>query len=263
MNRYGRLLGAMPLFALALCADAALASDEAKEKRWEAQIVDSLLVGEAVKLNTGKGEFLGLYAPAEGPQVHGAVLLLHGMGAHPAWPDVIEPLRTRLPEAGWHTLSLQLPILGNDAEEKEYAALLDEVPSRLRAGVDFLKTRGIDRVVIIGHSMGNTMAAYYLAAEADAAIKAVVVVSVGAGIAGAAKADTNGNLARVKLPILDIYGSQDEKVVLQGVKARAPHLAKSNPDYSQRRIDGADHFYHGRENELVSAIPGWLGQRLP
>ena len=79
---------------------AASKSDLYKEKRWESQIVDSLLVGEAVKLREHDTEFLGLFAEANSGDAKGAVILLHGRGAHPAWPDVIEPLRMELPEHG-------------------------------------------------------------------------------------------------------------------------------------------------------------------
>jgi hypothetical protein len=66
---------------------AASKSDRAKEKRWEEQIVDSLLVGEAVKLKAGDTTFLALYAEPATDRTKGAVILLHGIGAHPAWPD--------------------------------------------------------------------------------------------------------------------------------------------------------------------------------
>jgi hypothetical protein len=97
----------------AFTANAASESELAKEKRWEEQIVPSIMIGEDVKLTAHSVEFLALYAEPTTEQQKGAVILLHGIGVHPAWPDVIEPLRMELPEYGWHTLSLQMPILGN------------------------------------------------------------------------------------------------------------------------------------------------------
>lgn len=115
----------------AFTANAASKSDFAKEKRWEEQIVPSIMVGEEVKLTADGVEFLALYAEPTTEQQKGGVILLHGIGVHPAWPDVIEPLRMELPEYGWHTLSLQMPILGNEAENKDYAPLFAEVPARI------------------------------------------------------------------------------------------------------------------------------------
>jgi hypothetical protein len=41
------------------------ASDLAKEKRWADQVVDAILDGEAIWLNDGSSDFLGIYTEAE------------------------------------------------------------------------------------------------------------------------------------------------------------------------------------------------------
>ena len=74
----------MKILILSLCfwVSAATASDLDKDRRWSEQIVEGLLVGEAVELKTGETAFLGLYAEAsEGPGDR-AVILLHGI---PTW----------------------------------------------------------------------------------------------------------------------------------------------------------------------------------
>ena len=43
------------------------------------------------------------------PQPQGAVLILHDQEQHANWPYFIRPLRDSLPDAGWHTLSVNLP----------------------------------------------------------------------------------------------------------------------------------------------------------
>lgn len=69
----------------------ASASDTAKEARRAEQIVDSLLDGDAVWLGDGTGhEFLGIYTEAE-LNTGRAVILVHGIGVHPDWPDIIYP----------------------------------------------------------------------------------------------------------------------------------------------------------------------------
>ena len=92
-----------------------LASDTAKEKRWADQIVDTLMEGEAVWLQAGQTKFLGIYTESATKPAKGAVIVLHGIGAHPDWTDVVHPLRVGLTEHGWTTLSLQMPILANEA----------------------------------------------------------------------------------------------------------------------------------------------------
>lgn len=53
--------------------------------------------------------FLALWKPANAPQARGIVILLPGAGESADWPRVIQPLRARLPDIGWSSLSLTLP----------------------------------------------------------------------------------------------------------------------------------------------------------
>lgn len=65
---------------------------------------------EARWLETADGDsFLALELPHRTPEQQGAVLLLHGQDAHPAWPEVLGPLRELLPDDGWSTLGVSLP----------------------------------------------------------------------------------------------------------------------------------------------------------
>ncbi|MGD8783825.1 MAG: DUF3530 family protein [Thioalkalispiraceae bacterium] len=238
---------------------AASKSDQAKEKRWEEQIVPSLLVGEAVKLKAGGSEFLGLYTENDSNKALGGAILIHGMGAHPAWPDVIEPLRMHLPEAGWHTLSVQMPILENKAEIQDYPPLFKEVPARIQASVDYLKSKGINTIVIIGHSLGNTMTTYYLANKQDPAVRGFVAIAFGPGYPKEPKMDSYANFASLAIPTLDIYGSADFERNLRGVKKRAQAAKKAgNQNFQQIKIEGANHFFTNMDDILLKRIRGWL-----
>ncbi len=61
------------------------------------------------QLAAGDERFLALWLPANASQSKGAVILLPGDGESADWPQVIGPLRRKLPDAGWHSLSLSLP----------------------------------------------------------------------------------------------------------------------------------------------------------
>jgi len=244
------------LACLAATASAASKSDLAKEKRWEGQIVDSLMVGDAIKLKANNVEFLGLYAEPTTEKTKGAVIILHGIGVHPAWPDVIDPIRMQLPDLGWYTLSLQMPILGNEATDKDYTPLFPEVPARIQAGVDFLKSQGIKNIVISGHSLGTTMASCYLANHRDPAVKEFVSISGGFGVPKDKLADNNENFVHMQgVRILDIYGGEDRKPVLEAVKERGKAMSKIHKaDYRQIKIPGANHFYNQKQDELVTVL---------
>jgi dienelactone hydrolase len=252
----------LSLSAFLLNANAASKSDRAKEKRWEEQIVPSIMVGDAIKLNADGVKFLALYTEPSTDKAKGAVIIMHGIGVHPAWPDVIEPLRMELPEYGWHTLSLQMPILENEAEDKDYPPVFPEVPSRIQAGVDFLKSKGVSTIVISGHSMGSAMASYYLASARDSLVKAYVIMGGGPGTPGDERADSLENFKKIKtINILDIYGSEDSKLVTKSIKKRGPIGKKVHGDrYQIIKIDGANHFYHGKQNELLKIFSEWIGK---
>ena len=235
---------------------AASQSDLNKEKRWEEQIVDSLLVGEVIKLKKNDTEFLALFTESNMDNVKGAVILLHGRGAHPAWPDVIEPLRMELPEHGWHTLSLQMPVLGNDATDDDYPPLFAEVPTRIQAGVDFLKRKGVKNIVVAGHSLGAAMGTYYLSTLPDRTVKTFVMISSGAGVVGDKRMDSLTNFKHIRdMNIIDVYGSEDNENIFKQLIYRAAVSKNLRNDYYQRlKIKGANHLYQGKQAILVKEL---------
>jgi len=237
----------------------ALASDLAKEKRWSEQIVDSLLVGDPVELKAGDTPFLGIFTAASNGSADRAAIIVHGVGVHPDWPEVIYPLRSELPEHGWSTLSIQMPILANDASVKEYLPLFDEIAPRMNAAVSYLREQGNKTIVVIAHSLGASMAARFVADNPKAGVKGLVLISM-----GVIDIDPkmNGALAleNIKLPVLDIYGSRDLENVLATRSERGKAAARKaqNADYRQIPIEGGDHFFVGVEDDLVRRIYGWL-----
>ena len=70
---------------------------------------EQLPASEQRLLNAGDDTFLALWKPANTPTPKGIVILLPDDGESADWPQSIGPLRKRLPDAGWHTLSLTLP----------------------------------------------------------------------------------------------------------------------------------------------------------
>lgn len=232
-----------------LLTSPSLASDFAKEKRWAEQIEQGLMDGDMIYLQAGDHEFLALETvAAEAGDT--AVIVLHGIGAHPDWPDIIYPLRTTLPETGWTTLSLQLPILANEAEGKDYQPLMKDVPMRINAGIDHLSKAGYKKIYIVAHSMGAEMGSYYLA---QANLPGVIKGYVGIGM----NVNNPDYLAKISLPVLDLYGSEDLEGVLKSAKARADASA-SNKQYSQVKVDGANHFFNGKDGELMEIVTEWI-----
>ena len=244
-------------FGVIFLAGTSQASDTAKEQRWSEQIVDMLLVGEAETLKAGDSEFLAIYTEATGGPGDRAAIVLHGIGVHPNWPEVIQPLRSELPEHGWATLSLQLPILANNAPLKDYVAILEEAPPRIQAGIEFLKGKGMDRIVIIAHSLGSAMACSFLVEPGSRDIQAFVGIGMPLSDLDP-RLDTAACLEKLPLPVLDLYGSRDDEVRSHAARRKQGARKAGNEQYRQMEIEGADHFFNGMQDELVRIVRGWL-----
>ncbi len=248
------------LLAWVLCLAPAAASDLAKERRWADQITGSLVVGDAVWLHAGELRFLGLYTPAATPRTRGGVILMHGTGVHPNWHDVIFPLRTELPDHGWATLSIQMPVLANGVKRPAYRPLLAEVAPRVEAAIDFLQGKGVHPVVLAGHSLGATMAASYLASHPHSRVRGLIAIGISASPT-LPEMDAIKLLRRIHIPVLDLYGSDDLlSVVHSDARRREAARAAGNTAYEQQRVAGARHTFRGREEALVEAVAGWLNR---
>ncbi len=237
--------------ALLLSNTTVFASDLQKEKRWAEQISDSLLDGEAVELNDGSNDFLAIDTRADDPK-DVAVIVIHGIGIHPDWETVVQPLRVQLAANGWNTLSLQMPVLANDAEGKDYEPLMKEVPARIDSGIRHLAKEGAKRIVIVAHSMGARMANYYLAHKKvykEAQTETPIIAYVGIGM------NTNNErfIEKIKIPMLDLYGEKDLEGVLKSIDSRKK-AGSHNKGYQQQQVAGANHFFEGQDDDLVSAV---------
>lgn len=233
-------------------------ADLAREQRIAEQIEETILDGDPIYLKDGNHEFLAIYMRSDREPSLGAALVLHGKGANPDWTDVVQPLRTGLPEYGWDTLSIQLPVAHESANEREWLETVPEAAARIDAALAFLAERKVLNVVIVGHSFGARMAAAYLADNKPEQVTAFVAI----GMSADAKKRQSGNLGalrRIQLPLYDLYGERD----LPAVKntARERRLAArdaENKKYRQNEIAGADHFFVGQEELLLANVRAWL-----
>ena len=70
---------------------------------------NQLSADEQQQLKAGDESFLALWLPANAGTASGIVVIVPGDGESADWPQVVSPLRHKLPNAGWSTLSLTLP----------------------------------------------------------------------------------------------------------------------------------------------------------
>jgi pimeloyl-ACP methyl ester carboxylesterase len=184
-----------------------------------------------------------------------AVILCHGRGQYPTW-KVVDPLRKGIHEKlGYHTLSLQMPATKNTLEE--YGEDFPRSNEAIEAGIAFLRNeKNVQHIYLMGHSMGTRMATHFLASHPDSPIEGFIGVGIRNG--GGDPVDSNANLHRVTIPVLDIYGDGGDKIDQKHAKARSRMVSKR---YRQVLIPGANHTYDGYDNDVVKAVVDWLSER--
>lgn len=77
---------------------------------------------EQQQLQAGEEGFLALWRPANVAKSSGVVIILPGDGETADWPQSVGPLRRKLPDNGWHSLSLTLPDPNGEAPPLRSAA---------------------------------------------------------------------------------------------------------------------------------------------
>ena len=236
------------LFAWSALADyattavAAPAMDQAREERWAREVVPSIVVGDPVYLATAASpKVLAILAVPAGAAA-GGIVVVHGLGVHPDW-GLIGGIRSGLADAGYVTLSVQMPVLDANATRDDYAATLPEASERIASAVAYLRARGIAKIAIVSHSMGASMANAYLARQAVDAWAPI-------GMFGPFATPP-------REPVLDIVAETEIAPVRETAPARVSTLPK---DACSRQITiaGADHYFDRQQKELVAAISAFL-----
>jgi pimeloyl-ACP methyl ester carboxylesterase len=224
------------------------AADYAREDRWAEQIVPGIVVGDAMYLATPtRTRVLALYTAVDHPR--GGVIVVHGAGVHPDW-GLIGGLRSGLADAGFATLSVQMPVLAAGAPREDYVALQGEAGERLAAAVAFLEARAIKRIAIVAHSMGAGMVNAYLASPRAARIDALVAIGMWGAFAIAPRE-----------PVLDVIAESDFLEVRESWPKRSSQLPRDVCSKGQV-IAGTDHYFENSQKELVAAITPFLRRAL-
>ena len=243
MSTAGLRAAATALALVVTAGCASVAPDYAREQRLADEVVPSIVVGEAVTLETGAGrKFLGLLTPAAKPR--DSLILVHGMGVHPDF-GLTGELRAGLADRGYATLSVQMPVLAADADVAGYPALFPEAGERIAAAIDYLRGRGATKVAIVSHSMGARMANDFIAHRPDVPLVAWVPVAISSG--------SFESLAGVRFPVFDIYAEKDFDVVLQGAPARA-RVLRGLKGSRQAMVYGTDHYFARKSKEVAALI---------
>jgi pimeloyl-ACP methyl ester carboxylesterase len=220
------------------------AADYVREKKWADEVVPGIVVGDPVYLELNHGhKFLTLLTEVKDAKV--GLVVIHGLGIHPDW-NMVGTLRSQLAEKGYTTLSIQMPVLENDAKAEAYLALFSEAEERIGVAVAFLKAKGYKKVALVSHSMGSAMSLRYVEGN-QSKLLAWASLGIGQGL----------DYSKVSIPVLDMYGENDLPPVLEMAKKRAASLKKSAKS-RQLVVPKSDHFYNNHEAEMVHEVKQFL-----
>ena len=250
MSTFSNALRLWLAAVLACGCSLAAAQDYEREARWAKETLATLVVGEAVQIEQKNGHrFLALYTAAAKPR--GAVIIAHGRGWGPDF-ELYGVLRTTLAEAGYSTLSIQLPVLLGTAKIGDYLPMFPDSTERFTLAAQWLHAKGYKKVAIVSHSLGATMANQYLITTPNPAVDAWVFISIINGLE---------DMFRIKIPVLDVYGTLDWQVTRYGGEERRAQIIK-NLGSEQIVIQGAEHFFEQQTDELTRVIATFLGRVL-
>ncbi len=226
-----------------------MAQDYAREQRWADEITPGLVVGEAVQIMATSGKpFLGLFAKSERPGR--AILLLHSVGTHPDF-GVIGALRAHLFDLGYSTLAIQLPVQGREAKlDDYYPKVFGDAKDRIGRSLQWLKTAGFDKPVLVSHTMGSWMVNEYLdERHSKAEVSAWVCMSLTGGYSWTTRA--------YGFPILDVYAENDIAPTMKSNSRRKLALVQSGS--RQFMVPGAESEFGTKERLLAEEIRRFLG----
>jgi dienelactone hydrolase len=245
------------------------------EQRLSRELAAAIRAGTVVRLGEDQDQFLGIFSPAQSKKSRGGIILLHDINNHADWPEVISPLRRRLPRFGWNTLSIQLPLTaavddtikqpqpGNDSL---FDALEQEIDRRIQAAIAYCHQQRIFNIILLGHQFGAIMASRYAAhnPSQETAVSALVALNLYSPVTDSEKLLSRDILANLNIAFFEVVPGESSTYVLQQAKKRRIMMNQLGHDkYKQIHIMGADYTFSDVEITLASRIQGWLAKLAP
>jgi len=208
----------------------------------------SLVDGEIQWIELETERFLAICRDSYEALPHGGIIINISPGTVVDGRPLHRTLAKAAAAAGWFALSLQpeLTLSSVAGRPSENQAQL-----RLDAAFDYLVTRGIQNIVVVGDAGGADDAINYIVKKASPAISGFV----GLG-------DWNAPLEGTNVPILDIAGTSDRRA-LAHQQIRAEKYRRRENSIERLEIDGAGPAFYGYEDQVTKRIRGWFERVTP
>jgi len=255
-----------------------------------------LAASEQQQLDAAGTTFLALWRPANAPAPMGAVILVPGDDESADAPPTVGPLRRKIPDAGWHSLSLTLPDpqganlpvrkpeapasgdskAAESAAEKApepaapepttqtpspdteaaRAAHVERVFARIDAGIAFAGQQQAKVVVLLGHGSGAYWAARYIAERKPANVRHLVLIDVNQP--EGFDAPFNDLLGQLTAKVGDFY-YRDTAAARQAALGRKQlSQRQKQPELVQIALDALPGNPDVAQEQLFRRLRGWL-----
>lgn len=250
-------------------------------------------------LQAGDERFLALWLPANVGEPSGAVILLPGDAENADGATAVGPLRRKLPDGGWHSLSLTLPDPDHDAPPLRLpepptsaaagAAADDEAPgeaeaapsaapdpaaddaarrsahaqrvmARIDAGIAFARQQQASRIVLLGHGSGAYWAAQYLAERQPEDIHNLLLVA--AAVPAGFSPPLDELVPQLELATGDFYYKDqagDRQAALRRLQASK---RIKHPTYVQVAMKALPGNRGVEQEQLYRRLRGWLSLNI-
>ena len=253
---------------------------------------------EQQQLQTGSDTFLALWKPANTSDPKGAVIIIPGAGETADWPQVIGPLRKKLPDVEWNTLSITLPdpqsdviaprvvepppetkpadtaaaapdattappieqVAGGEADEEHAKADAERIFARIDAALAYAEQQSSRRIVLLGHGTGAYWAARYLSEKQPAQIERFVMVAAQTPVT--AKPGLAELTPTLKLATADVFymdRTLDRNAALERLQASKRLKGSNFSQVSLKALPNAA----AQQEQLFRRVRGWLNPQNP
>ncbi len=222
-------------------------------------LYDHLAV-EKMSITYGSNTTTSLYFEQKTAKHHGIVILLHDLGLHADWPDVIRPISNSLPEHGWSVSSVHLAeerLVKLSADEKEKQT--QQIAELLRATINALGNKNPGKIVVAAQGQVAYLVAEYLSKQSAPSIAGLISINSQPLIDKDNPQNLNQLFSALKLPTLDIFGNERNEHL---ENARDMAKSKNAKHYRMIQIIGANDLFSNHHDELIKRIRGWLKKKI-
>lgn len=253
----------MLLFSLCICYGIKMyAAVSPHEQDIANTLKRTLKSGKVVQLIDDGDPILGVYTESMVRQMQGGVIILHELALNPESPDFVNLLRQYLPEHGWSTLAIKMPDIMFTPDLSMYRQLLPQTTRRISSAIKYLEDQNILNITVVGHGFGAVFAVDYLSKQKEGSPKALVIVGLPWQNTHISENEINESLAKIELPIFDIYGNRERNRVRIAAKNRKQAM-RQHVNYRQLMIDEMDGRFVDSEFDLAKRIYSWMMRVSP